>query len=70
MKEFRNMMILTGLIIIFIYGLSWLTICGIIKLITLCFNLKFSWLISTGIWLIICILKSIFKNNTTVNIKK
>lgn len=46
------------------YGLSWIVICGVIKLITMCFGLTFKWSIATGIWLIICILKSIF--NVTV----
>ena len=46
------------------YGISWIVTCGIIKLITMCFGLEFSWAFSTGIWLIICILKSIF--NVTV----
>lgn len=46
------------------YGISWIVTCGIIKLITMCFGLEFSWSIATGIWLIICILKSIF--NVTV----
>ena len=49
-------------------GISWIVTCGIIKLITICFGLEFSWAIATGIWLIICILKSIF--NVTVNNKK
>lgn len=48
------------------YGISWIVTCGIIKLITMCFGLEFSWEIATGIWLIICILKSIFK----VTVKK
>lgn len=47
------------------YGVSWVVTCGIIKLITMCFGWTFKWSIATGIWLIICILKSIFK--TTVN---
>lgn len=46
------------------YGISWIVTCGIIKLITMCFGLEFSWAVATGIWLIICILKSIF--NVTV----
>lgn len=45
-------------------GISWIVTCGIIKLITMCFGWEFSWSIATGIWLIICILKSIF--NVTV----
>lgn len=55
------------LILIAAYGLSWIVTCGIIKLITMCFGLTFKWSIATGIWLIICILKSIF--NVTVKNK-
>lgn len=46
------------------YGLSWIVTCGIIKLITMCFGLTFKWSIATGVWLVICILRSIF--NVTV----
>lgn len=46
------------------YGLIWIVTCGIIKLITMCFGLTFKWSIVTGIWLIICILRSVF--NVTV----
>lgn len=48
------------------YAISWLTTCGIIKLITMCFGLTFSWAIATGIWLILCLLKSFF----SVTVKK
>ena len=50
---------------IIIKGISWIITCGIIKLITLCFGLNFSWGIATGIWLVILILKSIFKVNVS-----
>ena len=43
------------------YGLSWIVTCGIIKLIAMCFGWTFKWSIATGIWLIICLLQSIFK---------
>ena len=56
------------LLLIVCYGISWIVTCGIIKLITMCFGLEFSLAVATGIWLIICILKSIF--NVTVNNKK
>ena len=49
------------------YVLSWIITCGIIKLITMCFGWTFKWSIATGIWLIICILRSIF--NVTVKNK-
>lgn len=55
------------LILALYYGLSWIVTCGIIKLITLCFGLTFKWSIAIGIWLVICILKSIF--TTTVKSK-
>ena len=48
-------------ILIFAYGLSWILICGIIKLITMCFGLTFKWSIATGIWLIMCLLGMVFK---------
>lgn len=48
------------LFLVVAYGLSWIVTCGIIKLITLCFGLTFKWSVATGIWLMICILKSIF----------
>lgn len=50
--------------IIIAYAIGWILACGIIKLITMCFGLQFSWAIATGIWLIILILKNIF--NVTV----
>lgn len=35
---------------------DWLSICGIVKLITLCFDVTFSWAIATGVWLILFLL--------------
>ena len=58
-----------GLIILILaacYGLSWIITCGIIKLITMCFGWTFKWSVATGIWLIICIARSIFSHHTTV----
>lgn len=55
---------LTILIVAICSGISWIVLCGIIKLITMCFGWEFSWAISTGIWLILLILRSIF--NVTV----
>ena len=47
------MITLTILLTIIAYAISWLATCGLIKLITLCFGWTFSWLIATGIWLIL-----------------
>jgi hypothetical protein len=66
MKHVLNGVILTAIILILGYGLSWIITCGIIKLITLCFGWTFKWHIATGIWLIICIARSIFSHNTTI----
>ena len=45
------------------YGLSWIITSGIVWLIFKCFSLQFSWKIATGIWLILMILKSVFKHD-------
>ena len=54
------------LILIACYTLSWIITCGLIKLVTLCFGWTFKWSIATGIWLMICIARTIFRSNTTV----
>ena len=53
-------------LVVVLYAVSWIVTCGVIKLITLCFGWTFNWAIATGIWLIICIAKSIFSHHTTV----
>lgn len=57
--------ILAALFIIFVYALSWIVTCGLIKLVTLCFGWAFSWAIATGIWLVMVLLKSIFCNGSS-----
>lgn len=57
-------MLIAILIWVLLTALSWIFTCGIIKLITLCFGLVFKWPIATGIWLIIYLLKGIFKKTT------
>lgn len=59
--------IFIGILLLVIgYAISWILTCGIIKLITICFGLAFSWAIATGFWLILCLLKSVF----SVTVKK
>ena len=59
--------IIIGILLLAIgYAISWILTCGIIKLITICFGLTFSWAIATGFWLILCLLKSVF----SVTVKK
>lgn len=50
---------------LFIIALSWLTTCGLLYLITLCFGWAFSWSIATGIWLVLLLLSSIFGSNSS-----
>lgn len=57
---------IAGALMAICYAISWLITCGIIKLITICLGLTFSWAIATGIWLILCLLRSVF----SVTIKK
>ena len=56
----------TVLVLVGLVFLEWITTVGIIKLITMCFGWTFKWSVATGIWLIICILQSIFKSNINV----
>lgn len=59
----KGTMILAALIVLaVIYTIGWAATCGLIWLITACFGLAFSWPVATGIWLILLILKSVFKN--------
>ena len=39
-------------VVAMLLGISWLFVCGIIKLITMCFGLTFSFKIATGMWLV------------------
>lgn len=41
------------------FTLSWALTCGLIYLVTLCFGWEFSWLASTGIWLILVLIRSL-----------
>ncbi len=63
MREILKKGLFMILIVVALYSVSWILTCGIIKLITLCFGLNFNWLIATGIWLIMCVVQSIFKRN-------
>ena len=63
MKDILKGGLITIIMLLLVYGLSWIITCGVIKLITICFGLTFKWSIATGIWLIICLLKAIFSKN-------
>ena len=44
-------------------AVEYLIYCGLLKLITLCFNLAFTWKWATGVFFIIMVLKSIFNQS-------
>ena len=44
---------------------SWIVICGIVKLITICFGWTFSWPIATGIWLVMILLRMVFVQSSS-----
>lgn len=60
MKEIIKTGLFAILMIVFLYFLSWILTCGIIELITVCFGWGFKWTVATGIWLIMCVIQSIF----------
>ena len=53
----------TVITIIVATAVEYLCYCGLLKLITLCFNLAFTWKWATGVFCIIMVLKSIFKQS-------
>lgn len=50
-----------ALILLALYAVSYIITIGLIYLICMCFSLTFSWLIATGIWLVLVILAGVFK---------
>ena len=65
-KEITGAVLFGIIIFIAIEAISWIITCGIIKLIAMCFGWTFKWSVATGIWLVMEILRSVFKSNVTV----
>ncbi len=63
-KMSDNTLLIIGFILIvtLAYAVSWIATCGIIKLITLYFGWTFKWSISTGIWLVLILARTVFKS--------
>lgn len=55
-------LLLTIIFLVVAFGFSWIVTCGVIKLITMCFGWKFKWSIATGIWLVMCLARTVFRN--------
>lgn len=67
-KKNKKIVATGGWVLLFLvvaFAFSWGVTCGIIKLITMCFGWKFKWSIATGIWLVICLARTVFKNNSS-----
>lgn len=58
-------LLLTIILLVVTFGVSWIVTCGVIKLITMCFGWQFKWSIATGIWLVMCLARTVFKNNSS-----
>ena len=52
--------LITAVVLVGGFALSWGVCVGAVKLITLCFNWDFSLLVATGIWLVLCLLDKTF----------
>lgn len=57
-------LLLTIILLVVAFGFSWIVTCGVIKLITMCFGWQFKWSIATGIWLVMCLARTVFKNSS------
>lgn len=64
------MAIVVMVVFLVILSLSWIVTCGIIKLITVCFGLEFSWTVATGIWLVMFLLKGLFSKIINIRVKE
>lgn len=59
-----SVLLFTIIFLIVVFAFSWIVTCGVIKLITICFGWKFKWSIATGIWLVMCLARTVFKNTS------
>ena len=59
--------LITAIIVI---GASWGICCGLLKLISMCFGLKFSIKVATGIWLVIAFVNFFMGKKKATNIKE
>ena len=58
-------LLLTIILLVVAFGVSWMVSCGVIKLITMCFGWQFKWSIATGIWLVMCLARTVFNNSSS-----
>lgn len=58
-------LLFTIVFLVIAFGFSWILTCGVIKLITLCFGWQFKWSIATGIWLVMCLARTVFNKTSS-----
>ncbi len=65
MKKKSNAVATLMIILLVVAGIivSWGVTCGLVKLITMCFGLEFSWGAFTGIWLLFVLFNWMRKSN-------
>lgn len=61
----KSAILFTIIFIVIAFAFSWGITCGVIKLITMCFGWQFKWSIATGIWLVMCLARTVFKNSSS-----
>lgn len=59
--DLKGFLLLLLIVIVCICTSALITV-GIVKLICWCFGLAFSWKIAIGVWLIMCLVTSVFSN--------
>lgn len=52
---------LTALLYVIGYAISWIVTCGVFALVCFCLGWEFSWLAATGIWVLLCIARALIK---------
>ena len=54
-------LIVAVIAVVAIYAIDWGVTVGILYLIYMCFGWEWSWLVATGIWMIMVLARSVFK---------
>lgn len=55
--------IIALLIVAGLYAIEWALTVGVIKLITMCFSWDFFLAAATGVWLILCLVETLFQRS-------
>jgi len=67
MKTLSKVILVLHTVIVLLYAISWGITIGFIKLITMCFSIKFNIAYATGGWLVLCLFQMMFNKAKTGN---